>query len=321
MRTLLFLMIALLCQASWSAGMQLSFRAPKTELTSESTLNDVLLIRDNGSNNANIVDMKSLPVFEYFKGSKVIRRKDVDEVLTKVFPEVGNTYSWRGSSSTIAIQISFIKPEHLTALAREFLVNKIASRHPYAKLQIQPMSRLNVRVYGQVSKLAVSGHSKKCMVKEKACIDFELLTDTGFRQQLRQWYRIDLYAEGLVSRSDFKAGRILRDEDFVIRRVPILKYCPADTIKSSESLAGFRLRSSLNEGQLICNHHLETVPLVRVNGRVQVEFTAGAISIVAVGTALDDGELNEIVSVRIKHSKTLLHAIVIGNERVKVYGT
>ncbi len=319
MQYVLGLFLIVLSQFSWASNVQLSFRAPIIDVTANSTLSEMLRIKVSDRKIEN--KLGSMLIFDAFSSHSEITQQKVSSFITASYPDVGDSIEWRGVQEIKIRLVTNVSASYLTQIARDFLRQKLAASFPYAQLQIQPMSRLNTKVKGQVKNIDIRQDSKTCKIQERTCVDFTIFNQAGHKQTIRQWYRVDLLGKALVARREYPQGHFISREDYEIQEALYFESCPAGNIYRGNSDVRYRLTSAMKKGQMLCKHHLEIAPLVNANTKVLVELHDGPIFISAKGVALNDGEMKEAIQVRIEQANTPVAAVVIGQGRVRVYGS
>jgi flagellar basal body P-ring formation protein FlgA len=92
----------------------------------------------------------------------------------------------------------------------------------------------------------------------------------------------------------------------------------SDLIQDIATATGRRLRSNLGAGQALLGRHLQPDTLVQRNRAVTIAMSAAPILIEAAGTALDDGQLGEVIRVRNASSARIMQVTVVGPNKVTV---
>lgn len=93
-----------------------------------------------------------------------------------------------------------------------------------------------------------------------------------------------------------------------------------DVLTAPEQAVGRRPQRALRPGQPIRNRMLEAALLVHKGSKVRLEMSTGEMSISMQGTALQDGQKGETISVRNERSGKIISAQVTGMNVLRLHG-
>ena len=120
----------------------------------------------------------------------------------------------------------------------------------------------------------------------------------------------------IVLTESLPRGTILQPEH--LTQTPVGAAGHTDLVQDIAFATGRRLRSNLGAGQALLGRHLEPDTAVQRDRAVTITMSAAPIQIEAAGTALEDGQLGEVIRVRNTSSDRVMHVIVVAPNKVTV---
>ena len=118
----------------------------------------------------------------------------------------------------------------------------------------------------------------------------------------------------VVVAKNISKGQILSYDDLVLIDRPEVKFHGA--FKEINEVIGRRAKVSLASGTVIKARHLDTVYLVNREDTVLIIAKNKKLSITTSATALEDGQLGDMITVENTNSKKVLKAIITGRKKV-----
>ena len=132
------------------------------------------------------------------------------------------------------------------------------------------------------------------------------------------WFAVRGLQPVLVARADIKA-RSTVNATVAIESVRDVMSAACTALTSPQDLAGKRARRSFAQDAILCADGFESRPAVARGDVVRVRSTAGAVTVVASGTAMQDGVAGQILKIRSSASRRAYLATVSGAQEVTVH--
>jgi len=120
----------------------------------------------------------------------------------------------------------------------------------------------------------------------------------------------------IVLTESLPRGTILQPDH--LTETPVNAAGHNDLIQDIAFATGRRLRSNLGAGQPLLGRHLQPDTPVQRHRAVTITISVAPIQIDAAGTALDDGQLGEVIRVRAASSDRIMQVTVVGLNKVAV---
>ncbi len=128
-------------------------------------------------------------------------------------------------------------------------------------------------------------------------VGIEFYSQNNLLRRLEVPVRVKIFAEVLVARETIKQGEEITLENCTIERRAIpTNVEPEETY--SEKLLGKVARHSIVRGSVVTQNLLSEPFAVRRGEKVKIVVLSGKVSVIAVGTALQDASVGERVRVR-----------------------
>ena len=118
----------------------------------------------------------------------------------------------------------------------------------------------------------------------------------------------------VVVAKNISKGQILSYDDLILIDRPEVKFHGA--FEEIKEVIGRRAKVSLASGTVIKARHLDTVYLVNREDTVLIIAKNTKLSITTSATALEDGQLGDMINVENINSKKVLKAIITGRKKV-----
>ncbi|MDR3231988.1 MAG: flagellar basal body P-ring formation chaperone FlgA [Synergistaceae bacterium] len=128
--------------------------------------------------------------------------------------------------------------------------------------------------------------------------------------------RLAWYQSALVLARSVKRDEVLRESDFVVRRIRISR--PGLYASRPAEVVGRTLRKNLSQGEPIALNSVVGVPIIEKGKGVMIVVHNGGLTVRTKGEALEDGFMGETIRVRNLSSKVVLSAVVVGKDTVEV---
>ena len=122
----------------------------------------------------------------------------------------------------------------------------------------------------------------------------------------------------LVDPRPLKKKHVISPSDLVVRQLSLTQYGDGLMVQP-EALVGKRMVRSVRRGTPIYGELVEEVPVVRRGDRVTLLLEAGALSIMALGQAKEDGILGQKIAVLNLDSKKVIYGEVADASTVRVH--
>lgn len=151
--------------------------------------------------------------------------------------------------------------------------------------------------------------------RARAGVPVRVLVDGRAVRTLTAWVALSdvrsvpTYAEAVSAKSPAETLRLVPgDVDMTC--------CGDATVVDAGALSGLRVRRAVRPGEPALLSDFEPMPDVAERQSVGIEVTRGTVRITTTGTALGDGRIGQIVSVRPDASSEVVRARVIAKQKV-----
>ena len=118
----------------------------------------------------------------------------------------------------------------------------------------------------------------------------------------------------VVLAKNISKGQVVSEDDLLLVDRPEAKFHGA--FKEIEEVIGRKTKVSLASGTVVKARHLETVYLVSKEDTVLVVAQNNKLSITTSGTALEEGQLGDMIEIKNIKSGKVLKAIITGRKKV-----
>jgi flagellar basal body P-ring formation protein FlgA len=151
--------------------------------------------------------------------------------------------------------------------------------------------------------------------RTRAGVPVRLVVDGRIVRTLTAWVELSdmrnvlIYAEPASVKSPVDTLRLISgDVDMTC--------CDGATAPVAEALAGMRVRRMVRAGEPVLLSDFEPMPDVAERQPVEIEVVRGSVRLTTVGTALADGRLGQVISVRPDASERTVKARVTAKQTV-----
>lgn len=127
-----------------------------------------------------------------------------------------------------------------------------------------------------------------------------------------EWWR-----EVWFARRPMPRGSVVDIRGFFAQSIDVLKQRKA-VILSTEDLAQYELAQAIPQGQPVTWTDVAKHPEIKKGDMIDVEASEGALKLSMPGMALQDGRVDDFISVKNVQSKKDLQARVVGPKRVRI---
>lgn len=149
----------------------------------------------------------------------------------------------------------------------------------------------------------------KSRAKGMVPVIVEYTTFDGINGRAQITLSIRVFDSALVASSRLARGQELNSRSVVCEWRDVTDF-PGAPLRDLTAATGYRLRRNIPAGNVITASALEVIPDVEYGDEVTIEFSVGALSLRAVGSALEAGAVGETVRVRNITSKSIIKATI-----------
>ena len=118
----------------------------------------------------------------------------------------------------------------------------------------------------------------------------------------------------VVLTRSLQAGDMITADDLAL--IPGSTQNARDIFTQIDQVIGRRLRTSLGVEQILLTRHLEPDWIVQSGTPIALQITAGPITVIASGEALEGGRVGDVIALRNLSSGQVVKGIVIGENSV-----
>ena len=163
-----------------------------------------------------------------------------------------------------------------------------------------------------ITQLPLNGLQSSVLLK------FEIIEDDRMIGQWQLPVRCELWQSVLKSTRRIVNGVEPLASDFLVRKADILRLADRP-VPVDLDLGQYVIKQSIPDSSVLLWQNVEEKPLVRKGQVVDVVASEGIMLISMKGVALEDGLLNDFISIRNLTSKKSIEAQVIDENHVKVH--
>jgi flagella basal body P-ring formation protein FlgA len=113
-----------------------------------------------------------------------------------------------------------------------------------------------------------------------------------------------------------KRGEPQSESDLAVRQVKISR--PGEYVARISEAAGRSVRKNISQGELLVFNVLEDKPIMEKGKRVTIVARSAGLVVRSRGEALESGSLGAVIDVRSLSGKTVVKAVVVGEDTVEV---
>ena len=155
-------------------------------------------------------------------------------------------------------------------------------------------------------------------IKSRIILKFEVIEGNITMGQWQLPIRCELWQDVLTSTRRISNGVEPLASDFEIQQVNVLRLND-NPVPVDIDLSKYVMKRAIGNSRPLLWQNIEQKPLVRKGQVVEVIASEGALHISMKGIALEDGLLNDFISIRNLTSKKSIDAQIIDEKHVKVY--
>ncbi len=123
-------------------------------------------------------------------------------------------------------------------------------------------------------------------------------------------------ADVVVAQRALTRGSLVRREDVSLARLDVSRI--REPIFSLDNVVGKLVVRNVRVGQAVEQKNVEIPPVVSKGGFVKIIARRGSMLLTAVGIALEDGKMGDVIRVQNNSSKKIVMAEVVGPDQVEV---
>ena len=120
----------------------------------------------------------------------------------------------------------------------------------------------------------------------------------------------------LVLTRSLKKGDVLKETDVAVRQVRVNK--PGVYASKVSDVVGRSVTKNLSQGEALALNLVADTPIIEKGKSVNIVVRSGALVVSTKGEAMESGALGDLIKVRNTGSKTVISAVVVGNDTVEV---
>jgi flagella basal body P-ring formation protein FlgA len=129
--------------------------------------------------------------------------------------------------------------------------------------------------------------------------------------------RIRHYENVLVSVDRFKRHDLPIPDKYMIKRMEITSLTE-NPVTSEDELSGKWARRNVGIGQILTSRMFETIPAITVGQQVSILYKSSCLELTARGTALQPGDIGDMIKIKNNQSKKIIACTVMDDETVQV---
>jgi len=199
------------------------------------------------------------------------------------------------------------------AMAQSALITALAQTHPeVASWNVEPL-------LGEAQRVGlehfVPAMAQVTVLGGRSAVRISAGDSPAFRTV---WFAVSGLQPVLIARVPIKARTIV-DVAAAIESLRDVMSAGCTALTSQQDLVGKRARRSFAQDAILCADGFEPRPAVARGEVVRVRSTAGAVTVIAAGTAMQDGAPGQVLKIRSPASKRTYLATVSAAREVTVH--
>lgn len=191
------------------------------------------------------------------------------------------------------------------------------SQHLDGEVEIELLGRHDDwRVPGGCPQLTVDSPAGN-WPRARAAVTVECRANDRAKATRNVWIAARWWQDSAVYVQAFAAGTAASELRTTSARVDFARYAGA-AAAASDLPEGLRLRQPVRAGQPVLDRDFEPVPDVQPRQRVTVEVQRGDVRLSAVGRALGEGFIGDVIAVQTAWSPEPLRSLIVSKQVVRV---
>ncbi|MCU7922541.1 MAG: flagellar basal body P-ring formation chaperone FlgA [Candidatus Thiodiazotropha sp. (ex Dulcina madagascariensis)] len=248
--------------------------------------------------------------------STPVRQLDVNVRVEKMFPQIGKYIKWDGPTTTILQTTGVVLDKSKYIFPAESALNNFLADN-FDIYEIKQIGKLK-DIYIPNGHLRIKPRNiKRSDIGKRTCVWVDLYIQEEIYQGIPVWFDVKIIENAYITRYPIKKWEVINLNMLINRDIDISKV-EGVPITHQTVLLDKRVKVSLHSNQVITEQHLEVIPLVQKNNDIVIVVYDRNVQIQVKGTALEDGEMSDLIKVRSKFSEQDINAIVVAKNRVEV---
>ncbi len=137
----------------------------------------------------------------------------------------------------------------------------------------------------------------------------EFLKDEKILKRITVPVNIKIYKKLPVAVKTIFSGKLIKDGDFVLKRIEATNFNPEDLI-SEDEIIGAIAKRNISKDNVILRSFIQSGNQINRGQKVEINVISGAVRIRTSGTALQDGLAGSEIRVKKDDSNVILNGIV-----------
>jgi flagella basal body P-ring formation protein FlgA len=248
-----------------------------------------------------------------------VRRDDLADLLAGRYPAWRTALRWRGPEAvSVSAGGAAFDAASLVDSAAQALYRAILERYAYTAVRISLVGNLERLMLPDGAVQAVPQVITVGAVAKRMCVHMHVTVDNLPYRTIPLWFAVEAERPVATASEDLHAGEALLPEKFSTRLMDAT-LLRSDPVSPESIRPALRLKHALAGGAPLLAAHVETLPPVVRNQRVEVRVVTGPIRIETSAIAMADGRLGELVRVRnVAADKEAFNARVVADGVVMI---
>ena len=216
------------------------------------------------------------------------------------------------TQATVIVPADSIRAQVLLSL------QSFADRHG-AKIEAEIPALASIQVPCDVVSEIRMLEPDETVFRRRMKLHVELLDGNGeLAKRIFVAVRVKHFVTVAVATDDIRPDSIISNGNIEFREMDVtLRH---GWFSDESALSNTQSRKRIPAGTILTNSHVELIPLVKRGDLVTVQSCVGSVLVTAVGTAREDGSLNETIRVFNKTTRRTLNCQVVSDTTVRING-
>jgi len=232
----------------------------------------------------------------------------------------GNLFVLFGLICLILIPVTSYSSE-LDQIIKENIIDLYKIDTTRCEVEIQK-NRINIDVNQfdslAINRLAGSITDAKLVPRGSVSLRVEFYNNNKEIKSGQIRVKIHHFEDVLVSVERFKRHDLPIPEKYMKKRMEITSLTD-NPVTSDDELRGMWARRNVGIGQILTSRMFEPIPAITSGQEVSILYKSSFIELTALGTALQQGNIGDLIKIKNKQSKKIIACTVVDDKTVRVY--
>ncbi|SJZ47763.1 flagellar basal body P-ring formation chaperone FlgA [Selenihalanaerobacter shriftii] len=248
--------------------------------------------------------------------TRVLKQEYIIAALRRAGFTLNNFYYHIPKQVRVTTRYQTLDGQQLAQKVKEYIPQNIDFKSEDIDIKIQQVANKIKLPVGKVRLQVGNLYSRNLLGRQTIPIHIYINGNLARKKYIQA--EVKVYQQVLVAKDMIKRHQNLSKDLFKWRKKLVSNRYGNQPFTKLESIQNFRLKRTLNAGQVLTDNVIETPPLVKRRERVKIIAKVNGVRVSTVGIALGSGAKGDIIEVENLNTDKKLMAEVIGKDTVKV---